>query len=205
MSEVKICGLRDEDSLQAAIDGGTKYIGLNFVGSSPRYIAPSHAALLIKQFRVYAQFVALFADESIKKIAAVIEEIQPDMIQLHGSETPEQVAFIRSQFGLPVIKAMALKTASDLEDLPPYMAVADMLLLDAPHGGSGESFDWNLLQGFACPIPWGLAGGLTAENVGIAISMLHPDFVDVASGVEEVRGVKSPAKIKAFLEAVKAA
>lgn len=205
MTQVKICGLREEDSLQAAIDGGATYIGLNFIGASPRYIPPAHAAVLLDQFRVHAQFVALFADESIKKIAAVIDEVKPDLIQLHGSETPEQVAFIRTQFGLPVIKALALKNAADLENLPPYMAVADMLLLDAPHGGSGESFDWTLLQGFASPIPWGLAGGLTAENVGVAISMLHPDFVDVASGVEEVRGVKSPAKIKAFLEAVNAA
>ena len=131
------------------------------------------------------------------------------MLQLHGDESPKRVSDIAGLSALPVIKAIGLRTAADLDNISDYAAAADWLLFDnkspAAPGGTGQRFDWNLLQGLHFDRPWMLAGGLTCGNVSAACARLSPDAVDVSSGVESAPGVKDPAKIKAFIAAAKTA
>jgi phosphoribosylanthranilate isomerase len=162
--------------------------------------------------RGWAAVVALLVDPSSDQLAEVAEGLAPDMIQLHGRETPERVAAVRATYGLPVVKALGVRQGADLDAAPAYEAVADHLMLDAKPpegasrpGGHGGAFDWSVLQGRSFSRPWFLAGGLTPDNVAEAIRVTGAPMVDVSSGVESAPGVKSPALITAFLEAVRRA
>ena len=127
------------------------------------------------------------------------------MIQVHGGETPQRIADIKTKFGKPVIKSLGISSAEDVVRIKDYEEAADWVLLDSSGGGTGKSFDWKLLEGVTFTKPWMLAGGLTPGIVGGAIKRLHPDAVDVSSGVESTRGVKDPEKIRAFVRTAKAA
>lgn len=205
-NKVKICGIRTPDSMTAALEAGVDFIGLNFIPASPRYVEIEIAAYLANYVPAHVQIVGLFADAPLKAIEEVLANVRIDLIQLHGQETPKDCAEIAAKFGKPVMKALS---ADQIEKAANYEAVCDWLLIDAPKhgelsGGGGQTFDWALLKDFKPTKPWMLAGGLTPENVGGAIAALHPDAVDVSSGVEISRGVKDPAKIRAFLKAVRA-
>lgn len=206
---VKICGIKEPESLKSAVEAGARYIGFVFYPPSPRYVARETAKELALMLPTGVKAVGLFVDPSDEELEQVLGHVQMDMIQLHGSETRERVAAIKAHFAMPVMKAVAVSCAKDIENAAQYEAVADWVLFDAKAaegnlpGGTGKSFDWSLLQGKAFHTPWMLSGGLTAENVVEALSMLHPAAVDVSSGVESARGVKDPAKIRAFLDAVK--
>jgi phosphoribosylanthranilate isomerase len=151
-------------------------------------------------------------DPTEDEIAAVLAALPLDVIQLHGEETPARCAAIRARFGLPVMKALGIASAADLDALADYAPVVDRFLLDAKAppgaplpGGNAAPFDWTLTAGRAIPRPWLLAGGLTPENVGQAIAVSGAPGVDVSSGVERARGVKDPARIAAFVGAARAA
>jgi phosphoribosylanthranilate isomerase len=154
----------------------------------------------------------LFVDASDDQIAATVQRVALDLLQLHGDEPPRRVAEIRARFGIPVMKAIRVATAADLAVLPAYEAIADWILFDAKvpksvsvlPGGTGMAFDWQLLKGLRVGKPWMLSGGLTAENLAEAVSVTGAKMVDVSSGVEDRPGVKSIAKIEAFLTAAKA-
>jgi phosphoribosylanthranilate isomerase len=153
----------------------------------------------------------LTVDSDDQRLSAVIEAFAPDILQLHGAETPARVAAIREKFGRPVMKAIGLATATDLDKISAYEAVADMLLFDAAPadaaalpGGNGRAFDWTLLAGRSFGRPWLLGGGLTAENVGAAIAATGAPGVDVSSGVESARGVKDISKIVRLIAAARA-
>ncbi len=203
MVQVKICGIKTQEALEASISCGAHYVGFVFYPTSPRHIEIEIAHKL-SQMATVVHRVGLFVDPSDTALEAVFSQVALDVIQLHGSETPQRCREIKTRYGLEIIKAFGVREAKDLADIEEYRNVADMYLFDNVQGGSGQSFDWSLLAGREFSRPWMLSGGLTAENVGEALSILSPAAVDVSSGVESERGVKDAGKIRAFLEAVKA-
>jgi phosphoribosylanthranilate isomerase len=210
-AEVKICGLTDEDAIDAAIDAGADYLGLVFFAKSPRFVSPDRAAELT-QFVEGVDKVGLFVDAEDAFLDEALTHLRLDLLQFHGAETPERIEAIRREFAVPVMKVIAIESAADLAKAEPYFAVADRLLFDAKPpknsdlpGGNAVSFDWSILSGYKCPLQWMLAGGLTADNVTDAIRISGARAVDVSSGVESAPGVKDAAKIAAFIKAAKGA
>jgi phosphoribosylanthranilate isomerase len=207
--QVKICGLNDEDAIDAALEAGADFLGFVFFAKSPRAVTAEQAAELT-QFIEGAQKVGLFVDPDDALLDEVTSHLRLDLLQFHGSETPERLAQVREEYGVPVMKVIPVATPDDLAAAEPFYDVVDWLLFDAKPpkgsdlpGGNAVSFDWSILKGFKCPVPWMLAGGLTAANVAEAIKATGAKAVDVSSGVESSPGVKDPAKIQAFVAAAK--
>jgi phosphoribosylanthranilate isomerase len=210
MTLAKICGITDEDAMVAAVEHGASYVGLVFFPPSPRAIEPVEAADLLEGMPEDVTVVGLFVNPTDADLDAALNHVRLDMIQLHGSESPERVEEIRLEYATPVIKALGIAQESDLDHARRYADAADMLLFDAKPpadadrpGGHGLPFAWDILRAWdRDDVPWMLAGGLTPENVGRAIAESGAKIVDVSSGVEREKGRKDPARIKAFLEAV---
>ncbi len=205
-TRVKICGLKTRESVTAAVDAGAAYLGFNFVPRSKRFVDVETARDLAANVKPGVAKVGLVLDADNETLDAINARVPLDMIQLHGEETPERVAEVRARYGLPVMKAIGIADESDLEKLEIFAAVADQLLVDAKPpsvadlpGGTGLSFDWRLIANRRWPVPWMLAGGLTAENVAEAIALTGAKQVDVASGVESAPGVKDAGMIRAFI------
>jgi phosphoribosylanthranilate isomerase len=210
--QVKICGVTSAEAADAALRAGADFAGLVFHPGSPRNLGPVLGARLADGLRGRVKVVALLADANDDLLLQVAEIVRPDFFQLHGSEAPDRVAAIRSRFGKPIIKAVAVADASDLATVAVYEQIADMLLFDAKApssasrpGGHGASFDWQLLRGRRFSKPWLLAGGLDADNVARAIASAEAPGVDVSSGVETTPGVKSVEMIRAFVAAARTA
>ncbi len=206
--EVKICGLSTPDSVRVAVKAGARYIGFVFFPRSPRFVKPSIAAELGGFVRNNVTKVGLVVDADDATLEAIVAAANLDMLQMHGVETPERVAEVRSRFGLPVMKAVAIAGPEDLAVARTYGPVADMLLFDAKPpqdadrpGGNARAFDWDLLAGESWAVPWMLAGGLDPFNVEDAVRRSGATRVDVSSGVEDRPGVKNNDKIREFLEA----
>lgn len=211
---VKICGLKTAETLEAAVSGGADFVGLVFYPPSPRNVTPHAAVPLVAMARGKARVVALLVDATDEFIAGIIEHASPDILQLHGSETPERVAHIRQWTGRQVMKAIKVETAQDAAAALAYSDAADRILFDAKApkglvgalpGGNGLSFDWRVLEGVQHRLPWMLSGGLTPDNVAAAIRLTAAPAVDVSSGVENGPGEKDVNLITAFLAAAKAA
>jgi phosphoribosylanthranilate isomerase len=209
---VKICGLATEEAVDAALAHGADMAGFVVYEKSPRHVSLDLAARLGDRAGNRTRKVLLTADADDALLSAAIAALGPAILQLHGSETPERTASIRARFGLPVMKAIGIGSAADLALLPLYDAVADFLLLDAKPelesktpGGTGKTFDWNLLAGVKTTRPWLLGGGLDADNVAKGLAQTHAPGVDVSSGVESAPGVKDAAKIAAFIAAARLA
>ena len=207
---VKICGITTSAAIDVAASAGAAYGGLVFHPGSPRFVVPEQAGMLAEQMRGRLKIVALIADMDDAQIAALMTIVRPDFLQLHGSETVRRTGEIRSSFGLPVIKALPVAQASDLDIAASYEKVADMLMFDARApkgatrgGGHGAAFDWKLLKDRSFTKPWFLAGGLTPGNVARAIELSGAKQVDVSSGVESTPGVKDAARIREFIAATK--
>jgi phosphoribosylanthranilate isomerase len=210
--EVKICGVNSADALAAAVEGGAALVGFNFYRKSPRFLTHDAAAALARTVPRPIVRVAVIVDLDNEAIAALLAAVPLDMLQLHGKEDPARAAAIRARFRKPVMKAIAVARADDLEAAGQFLPVVDRLLLDAKPppamkdalpGGNAIAFDWKLLAGRDWAKPWMLSGGLTPENLADAVRISGARRVDVASGVEDRPGVKSPAKIKAFLALAK--
>jgi phosphoribosylanthranilate isomerase len=209
-TEVKICGLRSELALDAALAGGADFIGLVFYPRSPRNIELAAARVLADKARGRAKVVALLVDPDDALLTEVIETVEPDIVQLHGAETPTRVAEIARRFGKPVMKAVAVATPADVTVALEYVAHADRILFDAKPlpgetlpGGNGIAFDWQALAGLEGRVDFMLAGGLTPDNVGEAIRRTGARAVDVSSGVESRPGEKDPDLIRRFIQAAK--
>lgn len=208
---VKICGLIAADQVTAAVSAGARYLGFNFFEKSPRYVTPQSAAVLAGAVPPGVAKVALAVNATNETWDEIVETVPLDMLQLHGSETPERVAEVARRYGLPVMKAIGVSDASDLAQIDQFSEVADQLLIDAKPprdavlpGGNGLAFDWRLLAGRKYwRKPWMLAGGLTPENVAEAIRMTGARQVDVSSGVESRPGCKDPDLIRAFIKAAR--
>ena len=207
--QAKICGISDPAAMRAAVEGGAAYVGLVFYPPSPRNVSPKQACALAGLARSPVRKVGLFVDPDDSTLAATTMQVALDLLQLHGRETPERVAAIRAGFGLPVMKAIKVGSAEDVEAARAYEEVCDLLLFDAKApgaalpGGTGQSFDWTLLAGRSWRKPWMLSGGLDAANVAEAARVAGAAIVDVSSGVESAPGRKDPAAIRAFLDAVR--
>jgi phosphoribosylanthranilate isomerase len=208
--EVKICGIRDAEGLDAAVVAGADLVGFVFFPPSPRAVAPAQAAALSARHAGGPRRVGLFVDATDDAIAGVLAEVALDILQLHGTETPARAAAIRARFGLPVMKALGVGAPEDLAAVAAFAPVVDRFLFDAHPppggplpGGNAQPFEWRLLAGRVIPRPWLLAGGLTAGNVAEAIRAAGAPGVDVSSGVERARGVKDAALVRAFVAAAK--
>jgi phosphoribosylanthranilate isomerase len=208
--DIKICGLMTPEAVDVAIDAGADFVGFVFFPPSPRHVGFEAARVLGARVRGRARKVALSVDADDDFLAASIEALKPDMLQLHGKETRERVVVVRTRFGLPVMKALPIETRSDLSPIRTYADVADRLLFDArpPRGatrpgGLGKSFDWTLLAGVNPGVPYMLSGGLDPSNVVEALRITRAGAVDVSSGVERAPGVKDLDKIRAFIRAVR--
>ncbi len=209
---VKICGINTPDALAAALAAGADAVGFVFFPPSPRNLGIAAAGALAGRVNGRATKVALTVDADDTLLASIVEAVKPDMLQLHGQESPARVASIRARFGLPMMKALPVETRADLAAVPDYAKLADRILFDArpPRGASrpgglGTPFDWSLLEKLDLPVPFTLSGGLDPENVAEAIRVTRPDGVDVSSGVERAPGEKDPEKIRAFIRAARAA
>jgi phosphoribosylanthranilate isomerase len=202
---VKICGLSTPEALEAALQAGADMVGFVFFPASPRNISLETARALGARVRGRATKVALTVDADDAVLDAVVAALRPDMLQLHGKELPARVWALKKHFGLPVMKAIALETKSDLSAIETYATLADRLLFDArpPRqatrpGGLGKSFEWHLLEHIEPGVPFMLSGGLNADNVGEALRITRAPGVDVSSGVERAPGEKDPQKISAY-------
>ena len=212
MVTVKICGLADAAGLDAALSARADMVGFVFFEASPRHITLDRAAALGARAGRRARKVALTVDADDSLLAAVIEALDPDLLQLHGHESPERVAYVRARFGLPVMRAIGLATSEDLGEIARFDPVADHLLFDAQApqaatrpGGNGASFDWALLRGIETRKPWLLAGGLHDDNVARALRETGAPGLDVSSGVETRPGVKDADKIARFVASARSA
>lgn len=210
---IKICGLSTPETLAAALDAGADMVGFVRFPKSPRHVTLDLGHRLSLQAKGCAMRVVLLVDPGDEEIAQAIEAFNPDLIQLHGHESPARVAEIRSMAGRPVMKALGIAEKGDLDALLPYAKASEHLLLDAKPprtaeslpGGNGVSFDWSLLNGLDPALPIMLSGGLNPDNVAEAIRLTKPKAVDVSSGVESGPGLKDSGKIEAFIRAARTA
>ena len=207
---VKICGLTSAAAVDAAIAYGADMVGFVFYPPSPRCLTLDQAAALAAAVPSGTDRVGVFVDPDGPLLESVLTRVALDLLQLHGSETPDRVRQIRDRHKLPVIKAIRVGTAADVEQARAYDGIADWLMFDARDvgrlpGGNGVAFDWRLVAGVRFKRPWLLSGGLNAGNVVEAIRQSGAAAVDVSSGVEDEPGRKSPALIQAFFAALRAA
>ena len=211
--QAKICGITTLDAARTAIAGGASWLGFIHFGKSPRHLDLAATAALMQAIRhdsVNIPLVAVVVDPDDALLTGLTDTVKPDLIQLHGKETPQRVDDIRHRLNIPVIKALSIAEAADLTHADDYVA-ADYLMFDAKApagadmpGGLGLSFDWSLMRGYSGAKPWFLAGGLTPDNVAEAVRISGARRVDVSSGVESAPGIKDPQRISDFLNAVKA-
>lgn len=207
MIGVKVCGITDPAALGAAAAAGADWVGFVFFPPSPRALTPAQAASLSATHPGGPRRVGLFVDPTEADIAAALAALPLDVLQINGR--PGLAAAMQARFGVPAWAAIGVSGRADLPTHAPGIAG---LLLDAKPpagsplpGGNAHSFDWSNLHGWAAPVPWMLAGGLTPANVASAVRLTGAPAVDVSSGVEASRGVKDPALIRAFIAAARAA
>jgi phosphoribosylanthranilate isomerase len=204
---VKICGLSTPETLAAAVQAGADYVGLVHFEKSPRHLSLADAAKLRAAVPPQVKTVLLVVNLAPAALAEAVREVRPDVVQFHGSETPEALARFRAATGIAAWRALGVRDADTLADAARFHGAADRLLFDAPAsglpGGNGTRFDWDLLKAYKAPTPWGLAGGLTPANVADAIRLTGTPLVDTSSGVESAPGIKDVDRIAAFCKAAR--
>jgi phosphoribosylanthranilate isomerase len=206
--EAKICGLSTPDTVDAAVAGGARWVGFMTYPRSPRHIATETLRMLAQRVPDTVGRAGVFVDPDDALLDERLAAGAFDLLQLHGSERPERVVAIKRRTGKSVMKVIKIAEAADVErGIADYAAVADRLMFEPAEGilpgGNAKAFDWTMLSGRTVPVPWLLAGGLTPDNVVEAVRVTGAPAVDVSSGVEATRGVKSVALIRAFLERVR--
>ncbi len=207
MPDAKICGITTIDALDAAIEGGARFVGFVTYPKSPRFLTMDKLAALAARARRRVETVLVTVNANDAEIATATAAAQPDWIQLHGTETVQRAVEVRPFARRGLIKAVGVARREALLTVPPFEPVVDMFLFDAQApkdglpGGNALAFDWSLLAGAKIGRPWLLAGGLTPANVKEAIAVSGADLVDVSSGVETAPGLKDPALIAQFLAA----
>ncbi|MDP2763680.1 MAG: phosphoribosylanthranilate isomerase [Brevundimonas sp.] len=211
-AHAKICGLTTPGTLDAALAGGAAFVGAVVFPRSPRHIDPLHGATLFERARGRAKLVAVTVDADDALLTEIALILKPDLIQLHGHESPERAERARLLTGAGIIKVLPIRAAADFAGAEAWEPLVDHLMFDAKPpegshlpGGVGARFDWTLLADRTFRRPWFVAGGLTPDNVAQAIRVSGAPLVDVSSGVESAPGVKDPALIAAFLDAVRSA
>ena len=206
-TQIKICGLKDEVTVDAAAKAGATHIGLNLYEKSPRYVPMEKAAALRMRAPASLKVVLLLVNAEPGLAAKAIEVVKPDIVQFHGSEAAIWLRTLKSTEDIEIWKAFGVQNAASLKNADEYVDAADLILFDAPAqalpGGTGMRFDWSLLTEHKHKLPWGLAGGLTADNVKEALRQTRAQLVDTSSGVESAQGIKDVDKIAAFCQAVR--
>ena len=212
MPDVKICGLSTPEAVRAALDGRAAFVGFMFFDRSPRNIAPDLAARLAAPARGKAKVVAVTVDADDASLDRITAVLKPDLIQLHGAETPQRAAQIAARTGAGVIKVVPISESADIDVAGAYDGLVDHLMFEGKPpkdaerpGGICASFDWRLLAGRRFERPWFLAGGLDPWNLAEAVRLSGAPLVDVSSGVERGAGLKDPGLISAFLDAARRA
>lgn len=209
---VKICGLSTPETVDVSIAAGADYLGFVFFEKSPRHLSFGKATALARQVPPSVLKVALTVDADNETLDAVVASLRPDMLQLHGDETPERLTELKSRYGITLMKVIGVAEPEDPLKAQIYRDSADLLLFDAKPpksmagalpGGNGLVFDWSLIAGHRPEMPWMLSGGLDAVNVAEAIRITGAEAVDVSSGVESTPGRKEPDLIEAFIRAAK--
>lgn len=211
MVRVKICGIKSADIMRVALDAGADDVGLVLFAKSPRNVGLREAAALADIARARAGIVVLSVDPGDAMIDEVMREVRPDLLQLHGDETPERCREIKARWPVAVMKAIGVGSAADAERALNYLGAVDLVLFDAKPpksavlpGGNGVAFDWSVLAAVSARVPFMLSGGLTPDNVAEAIRATGAVAVDVSSGVESAPGVKDAGMIRRFIAAAKA-
>lgn len=206
---IKFCGLTRPQDVAAAARTGARYVGFVFFPKSPRNLSIAAARDLALLVPPGLAKVALVVDPDDETLDRIVSHVPLDMLQLHGHESPDRVAEIRTRHGLPVMKAIGIGGADDLPKLDLYATVADQLLVEAKPpkeadrpGGNGRTFDWTLIAGRRWPVPWMLAGGLTPDNVAEAVRITGARQVDLSSGIESAPGIKDAGLMAAFAAAL---
>lgn len=211
-AQVKICGISTPEAMAIALTNGANFIGLVFYGPSPRNVSIAQAQHLAEQARGKTKIVALTVDAQDDLLQDIISAVKPDYIQAHGSETPQRIAQIKQQTGLPVIKAIKIRDSGDVAQAFAFKEIADIILFDAKApdnahnalpGGNGERFDWSLLSSNNPPARFMLSGGLSPDNIADAVKTTDAAYFDVSSGVESTPGKKDLAAIKNFIVAMR--
>ena len=209
---VKICGLSTPETVDAALEAGADMVGLVFFARSPRNVTHDLAAALAERARGRAEIVALTVDADDAAIAAIVDAIRPDWLQLHGKETPERCARIKMRTGLKLMKALGISESADIDAALPYIGLVDRILFDAKPpkgaelpGGNGVAYDWSLLKELDLGVPVMLSGGLAPDTIAEALAISGVSAVDVSSGVERERGGKDEKLIRAFIANAKRA
>lgn len=202
--EIKICGINDKLSMDAAIESKADYIGLVFYDKSPRNLSLGDAKKLLKNRNQHSKIVALTVNSDDDFIRDIEQNIKPDYFQLHGNETPLRCKEIKVKFEIPIIKGIGIKNKLDLiKANQDYENLCDILLLDSPSsilpGGNGEMFNWNIIKNCEPSKKWMLAGGLNINNIEKAVKISNPPAIDISSGVEISKGIKDPEMIKNFI------
>ncbi len=210
--DIKICGLKTPEAVLRAVDLGATHVGFIFFGKSPRNIEPSDAGALADLVRGRAKIVAVTVDADNDELDEIVSLLRPDVLQLHGNESPERVLTVKAVYGLPVMKALSVREAADLEKVDAYVGIADRFLFDAKPpagsqlpGGNGVSFDWTLMDALDGGVDYMLSGGLNKDNVEEAVAATRAPGVDVSSGVESAPGVKDIGRMEEFFEALRRA
>lgn len=209
-TEIKICGLSTPEAVDRAADLSADMAGFIFFDKSPRHVAVETAAALAERARARdLKTVAVTVNMDDAGLDEIVARMKPDWLQLHGGESPERAAELKARYGLPVMKAFAIREAADLDRIAPYDGIADRFLFDAKPpkgsdlpGGNGVSFDWRLLATLDGAASYMLSGGLTKDNVGEALRISGANMVDVSSGVESAPGIKDLGMMDAFVRAV---
>lgn len=207
--DIKICGLKTPEALERAVRRGASHVGFIFFEKSPRNIEPDIAGRLAQAARGAAKVVAVTVDADNDYLDEIVDLVKPDILQLHGNESPERLLNIKALYGLPVMKAISIRDAADLAKIDPYIGIADRFLLDAKApagsdlpGGNGVSFDWTILRSLDGSIDYMLSGGLNKDNVAEALAETKASGLDLSSGVESAPGIKDLSMIDAFFDVV---
>ena len=206
--EIKICGLSTPETIDAAVEAGADYVGLVHHEPSPRHVSLEQAAALRARVPERTKVVLLLVNQQPQQTVAALTAVRPDIIQFHGSETAEWLGVVKQHAKVGIWKAIGVKEAASLQRAQRYQGAADLLLYDAPAtkalpGGNGLALDWSILSAHRHTIPWGLAGGLSPDNVAEAVRQTKAPLVDVSSGVESAPGVKDAGRIRAFIRAAR--
>ncbi len=206
---IKTCGLKSADIVAHSVKNGADQIGFIFFEKSPRHVTPEQAALAAIPARNKAEIVAVTVNADDQYLDEIVKILEPDMLQLHGSETPERVDEVKLRYNLPVMKAFAIRDGDDLAKVTPYIGHADRMLFDAKApkgselpGGNGISFDWSLLDGLDPQVQYMLSGGLNIDNVGAAIKNTNAMGMDVSSGIESAPGIKDKDLMDGFIKTI---
>ncbi|OWZ89646.1 N-(5'-phosphoribosyl)anthranilate isomerase [Sinorhizobium sp. LM21] len=211
-TQVKICGLKTAEAAERAVALGASHVGFIFFPKSPRNIEPDDAGRIADRIRGQAKIVAVTVNADNDELDEIVSALNPDILQLHGSEDAERLLTVKAMYGLPVMKALSVCEASDLEKIDAYIGIADRFLFDAKPpkgsdlpGGNGVSFDWKLLDALDGSVDYMLSGGLNADNIGEAMAQTSARAIDISSGVESAPGVKDLKLMESFFNAVRQA